>query len=95
MAKVIGRLTTIFIGKEATRGTLGSPEFAVPVRAIDIDDVPTYLDNDSGYGVISEHNDSDLNTTQGEGGYDGKVFDHEPGGSSGKSLRRLPRGEVQ
>lgn len=90
MAKVIGRLTTIFIGKEATRGTLGSPEFAVPVRAIDIDDVPTYLDNDSGYGVISEHNDSDLNTTQGEGGYDGKVFDHVLGAELRATFGKAP-----
>ena len=90
MAKVIGRLTTIFIGKETTRGTLGTPEFAVPVRAIDIDDVPTYLDNDSGYGVIAEHNDSDLNTIQGEGGYDGKVFDHIIGAELRATLGQAP-----
>lgn len=76
MAKVIGRKTTVFIGKETTRGTLGTPEYAVPVKSLDVDDVPTYLDNDSSFGVIAEHNDSDLNTVTGEGGYEGKVFDH-------------------
>ena len=76
MAKVIGRLTTIFIGNETTRGTLGTPTFAVPTKTLSIDDKPTYVHNDSAYGNISEHNASDVINVTAEGGYDGKVFDH-------------------
>lgn len=74
--KAIGRLTSIFIGRETTRGTVAAQEYAVPVTSLDIDDTPEYLDNDSGFGNINEFNDSDLNTIHGSGGYEGKVFDN-------------------
>ena len=94
MAKQIGRNTTIFIGHEETRGILGTPEYAVPVRSIDIDDAPEYLDNDSGYGNIAEFNDSDFNRAQGSGGYDGKVFDNVIGAELRATFGQAPTTSV-
>lgn len=79
MAKIIGRLTSVGIGKETTKGTAVAPSTWVPVQSIDIDDVPELLDNDSGVGSIFEFNGSDVNTIHGEGGYEGKVFDNALG----------------
>ena len=52
MGKIIGRLTSVGLGKESTRGTAVAPTFWVPVQSIDIDDKAEYIDNDSGFGKI-------------------------------------------
>lgn len=75
MGKIIGRLTSVGIKQEASRGTPLAPSVWVPVQSFDYDDKPTYIDNDSGFGNIAEFNESDVNTIHAEGSYDGKVFD--------------------
>lgn len=99
MGKIIGRLTSVGLGKESTRGTAVAPTTWVPVQAIDIDDKAEYIDNDSGFGNIAEFNDSDVNTVHAEGGYEGKVFDNASGlelyavfGQSPTSVQRAATG---
>lgn len=79
MARIIGRLGSIGIGVEATRGTAVAPTFWVPVTGKDFDDKVDYIDNDSGMGNIMEKNDAIPNHRWGEGGYDGKIFDRSVG----------------
>lgn len=79
MARIIGRLGSIGIGVESTRGTSVAPTFWVPVTGKDFDDKVDYIDNDSGLGNIMEKNDAIPNHRWGEGGYDGKIFDRSVG----------------
>lgn len=79
MARIIGRLGSIGIGVETTRGTAVAPTFWVPVTGKDFDDKVDYIDNDSGMGNIMEKNDAIPNHRWGEGGYDGKIFDRSVG----------------
>lgn len=79
MTRIIGRLGSIGIGVEATRGTAVAPTFWVPVTGKDFDDKVDYIDNDSGMGNIVEKNDAIVNHKWGEGGYDGKIFDRSVG----------------
>lgn len=79
MARIIGRLGSIGIGVETTRGTAVAPAFWVPVTGKDFDDKVDYIDNDSGMGNIMEKNDAIPNHRWGEGGYDGKIFDRSVG----------------
>ena len=57
MARIIGRLGSIGIGVETTRGTAVAPTFWVPVTGKDFDDKVDYIDNDSGMGNIMEKNE--------------------------------------
>jgi len=52
MSRIIGRLGSIGIAIEATRGTSAAPQFWVPVTGKDFDDKSDYIDNDSGPGHI-------------------------------------------
>lgn len=79
MARIIGRLGSVGIAAEVTRGTAVAPLFWVPVTGKDFDDKVDYIDNDSGMGNIVEKNDAITNHRWGEGGYDGKVFDRSVG----------------
>jgi hypothetical protein len=79
MAKIIGRLTSVGIGLESTRGTSVAPSYWVPVTGIDFDDKVGYIDNDSGFGRLEELNESDINQLWAEGSYEGKIFDRSVG----------------
>lgn len=74
MAKVIGRLGVVGIGKESTNGTSVAPTYWVPVRSLDFDDKIEFIDNDSGMGRIEEINDSDISQLYAEGSYEGKIY---------------------
>ena len=79
MTKIIGRLSTIGIGVEGTRGTSVAADYWVPVTNLDFDDKVEYADNDSGFGRIEELNDAALIKTWAEGSYEGKIFDKSVG----------------
>lgn len=79
MTRIIGRLGSVGIAVETTRGTAVAPLFWVPVTGKDFDDKVDYIDNDSGMGNIVEKNDAIPNHLWGEGGYDGKIFDRSVG----------------
>ena len=74
MARVIGRLSAVGIGKETTRGTAVAPGYWVGVTGFDFDDKVEYIDNDSSFGRIEELHDSAVSKRWGEGGYEGKIF---------------------
>lgn len=75
MARIIGRLGSVGIGVEGTRGTGVAADFWVPLQGYDYDDKVAYAKNDSGLGNIAENNESDIISEWAEGSYDGKVFD--------------------
>lgn len=79
MSRIIGRLTSVGIAKEAVRGTAVAPSFWVPVRDLDFDDTVDTKDNESGFGVITGISDSDIIKQWSEGGYEGKIFDKSIG----------------
>lgn len=74
MARVIGRLSAVGIGKETVRGTSVTPGYWIGVTSFDFDDKVEYIDNDSSFGRIEELNDSQVSKRWGEGGYEGKIF---------------------
>lgn len=90
MSRIIGRLGSIGIAIEATRGTSAAPQFWVPVTGKDFDDKSDYIDNDSGLGNIMEKNDAIRNHLWGEGGYDGKIFDRSVGAEFTALFGQLP-----
>lgn len=99
MTKVIGRLSQIGIGAEATRGTSVASDYTVPVTNIDFDDKVEYADNDSGFGRIEEKNDAAVIKRWAEGQYEGKIFDQSVGlellalfGASPNSVQRTTTG---
>ena len=79
MSRIIGRLTSVGIAKEAVRGTALAPSFWVPVRDLDFDDTVDSKDNESGFGVLTTLSDSDIVKQWSEGGYEGKIFDKSIG----------------
>jgi hypothetical protein len=79
MARQIGRLTSIGIAREATRGTGIASQYWVPVRELDFDDKVEYINNDSGFGRIEENTDSQIQQLYAEGSYGGKIFDRSVG----------------
>lgn len=79
MPRIIGRLTSIGIAKEATRGTAAVPTYWVPVRDLDFDDKLELKDNESGYGTIDAVQDSQILQQWSEGSFGGKIFDISEG----------------
>lgn len=74
MTKVIGRLSSIGLGKESTPGTAVAPSYWIPVRSVDFDDKVGMIDNDSAMGRIEELNDSEINQLWADGTYEGKIY---------------------
>lgn len=79
MGKIIGRLTSVGIGKESTRGTSVAPGYWVPVTDLDIEDKVEYVTNDSGIGRIEQNNDAKVNKAWAEGSWSGKIYDESVG----------------
>lgn len=99
MGKILGRLTSVGIGKETTRGTTVAPSYWVPVTELEFDDKVEYIFNDSGLGRIEEKNDGKVNKEWAEGSYSGKVYDRTSGveltavfGASPTSAQRTTTG---
>lgn len=99
MGKIIGRLASVGIGKESTRGTSVSPTYWVPVTDLEIEDRAEKIYNDSGIGRIEEKNDAAVVKQWAEGSYAGKVYDRSSGveltavfGASPSSAQRTSTG---
>lgn len=101
MGRIIGRLTSIGIGREPSgaRGTPVAAGYWIPVRELDFNDRQEMADNESGYGNINAVQDSAVVKQSGEGSFAGKVFDLSEGvilrsvlGSGATSTQRAASG---
>lgn len=99
MTRIIGRLTSIGLGKEATRGTIVAPTYWVPVRALDFDDKTEVKANESGFGNINAVQDASIVRQWSDGSFEGKVFDQSEGvilralfGAAPSSVQRTTTG---
>jgi hypothetical protein len=79
MPRIIGRLTSIGLAKEASRGTSVTPAYWIPVRGLTFDDNQTMQDNESGFGTIDAIQDSAMLQRWSEGDFAGKVYDQSEG----------------
>lgn len=79
MARIIGRLTSVGIAKEAVRGTALAPTYWVGVRSLDFEDTIETKDNESGFGAIDAVQDSAIIKQWAEGGFEGKIYDLSEG----------------
>jgi hypothetical protein len=79
MARVIGRLTKIGLGRETVRGTSVAPLYWIPVLDLGFDDKIELKDNESGFGNLANINDSQVVKQWAEGDYAGKIFDKSVG----------------
>lgn len=79
MGRIIGRLVTLGLGRETTRGTSVAPTYWIPVTEMEYDDKVNYIKNDSGMARIEEVNDSQINEEWAEGSYSGKIYDKSVG----------------
>lgn len=79
MARIIGRLTKIGIGRETVRGTSVVPLYWIPVLDLGFDDKIELKDNESGFGNIANIQDSRITKQWAEGDYSGKIFDKSVG----------------
>ncbi len=79
MARVIGRLTKIGLGRETARGTAVAPLYWIPVLNMGFDDKIELKDNESGFGNLAAIQDSQVVGQWGEGDYEGKIFDKSVG----------------
>jgi alanine racemase len=67
MGKIIGRLTSVGIGKESTtRDFCSTQAYWVPVTDLEIDDKVEHVTNDSGLGRIEQKNDAKSNIRNGQ-----------------------------
>lgn len=72
--QIIGRLTVVGLGVEATRGTAAAITTLIPFQNYTLRDIIEYIDNDSAFGNIAEFNDSVPYRYRSEGDIGGKVF---------------------
>lgn len=79
MARIIGRLTKIGLGKETVRGTAVAPTYWIPVLDLGFDDKIELKDNESGFGNLAAIQDSQIVKKWAEGDYGGKIFDRSVG----------------
>lgn len=79
MSRIIGRLTSIGIAKETSRGTPVAPAYWIPIRSLDFDDSQTLQDNESGFGTIDAIQDSEILQRWSEGSFEGKIYDQSEG----------------
>ena len=75
MARVIGRLTKIGLGRETTRGTAVAPLYWIPVLDLGLDDQVELKDNESGFGNLAAIQDSAVVGQWAVGDFGGKIFD--------------------
>lgn len=79
MTRIIGRLTSVGIAKEGTRGTAVAPVYFVPVRSLDFEDRVDTKDNESGFGTIDAAQDNVVIKQWADGGFEGKIYDLSEG----------------
>lgn len=72
--QIIGRLSVVGLGVEATRGTAAAITTLIPFQNYSLRDIIEYIDNDSAFGNIAEFNDSVPYRYRSEGDIGGKVF---------------------
>jgi len=73
MARFVGRLRKLGIGKEATAGTAVAPTFWVPLYDGNFQDKAEYKDNEGGYGNIAAISDTRISKEWSDGDYSGKI----------------------
>ena len=73
MAKYIGRLVDLGIGRETTRGTGVAPTYAVPKVDFSFDDKVTKSRSVAGVGQISDSEEAFVTTKYGEGDIEGEI----------------------
>lgn len=79
MTRIIGRLTKLGLGREATRGTSVAPTYWLPVLDLGFDDKFDLKDNESGFGNLANIQDSRIVKQWAEGDYSGKIYDKSVG----------------
>lgn len=73
---MIGRSVRFGVGKESTRGTSVAPNYWVPtLEPASIKNKPTYIDDESGFGVGVDTDDSVIALESAEGEISGKIQD--------------------
>lgn len=75
MGAELGRKTLIGFGKESTAGTAVAPSFAVPQQEVGIEDVPEYLNDDSGIGTRFATFFSEIDQERAEGAINTIMYD--------------------
>jgi len=99
MARDIGRLTKLGLGKETPRGTEKAPDFWIPVLDLGFDDRTKNKANEGGYGNIADAQGSQVVKAWADGDYSGKIQDKSVGieltgvfGQSPVSVQRTTTG---
>ncbi len=75
MAAELGRRTLIGFGKEETIGTAVAPTFSVPQQEVGIEDVPEYLNDNSGIGTRFANFFSEIDQERAEGSINTLMYD--------------------
>lgn len=75
MAKLIGRVFNVGIGKETTRGTAVAPSFWLPKMSFSHDDKVERVQNESSIGTIHDTEDSHVVGKISEGEISGRIAD--------------------
>ena len=73
--KHIGRLISLGIAKEATRGTRVASQYWLPVKSADHSGKVEYVDDDSALGVIHDVSESEIVKEWAEGGFGSLIGD--------------------
>lgn len=75
MAKFIGRLVNLGIGRESTRGTGVAPVYHLPMVSFSFDDKVTKARSMAGVNKIADSDDAFVTTKYGQGDLEGEIRD--------------------
>ncbi len=73
MSKYIGRLVTLGVGRESSRGVGVAPTYALPFTAFSYDDKVVKARSLAGVGQISDSEEAFVTTKYGEGDVEGEI----------------------